>query len=65
MITCQSSCTGHKSDFGVINSGGVRDSIENGKVTYKDVLKVQPFSNQVAYVDMTGAEILSYLMRSR
>jgi len=50
-----------KADFGVMNSGGVRDSIEAGKVTYKDVLKVQPFANQITYVDMSGAEIIDYL----
>jgi len=48
-------------DFGIMNSGGVRDSIEAGDVTYKDVLKVQPFANQITYVDMTGAEVLDYL----
>lgn len=31
-----------QADFAVMNSGGVRDSIEAGNVTYKDVLKVQP-----------------------
>ena len=50
-----------KADFGVMNSGGVRDSIEAGDITYKDVLKVQPFANQIAYVDMNGAEVLEYL----
>ena len=50
-----------KADFGVMNSGGVRDSIAAGDVTYKDVLKVQPFANQITYVDMSGAEVLDYL----
>jgi 5'-nucleotidase / UDP-sugar diphosphatase len=50
-----------KADFGIVNSGGVRDSIPAGVVTYKDVLKVQPFANQLAYVDMSGAELLHYL----
>ncbi|MHA2937828.1 bifunctional UDP-sugar hydrolase/5'-nucleotidase UshA [Vibrio sp. RC27] len=50
-----------KADFGVMNSGGVRDSIEEGDVTYKDVLKVQPFANQITYVDMSGQEVLDYL----
>ncbi len=48
-------------DFGIMNSGGVRDSIEKGDITYKDVLKVQPFANQVTYVDMRGDELLDYL----
>ncbi|MCG6282760.1 5'-nucleotidase C-terminal domain-containing protein, partial [Vibrio diabolicus] len=50
-----------KADFGVMNSGGVRDSIPAGDVTYKDVLQVQPFGNIVSYVDMNGQEVLDYL----
>ncbi|WP_063664539.1 bifunctional UDP-sugar hydrolase/5'-nucleotidase UshA [Aliivibrio fischeri] len=50
-----------KADFAVMNSGGVRDSIEAGDVTYKDVLTVQPFGNIVTYADMTGKEVLDYL----
>ncbi|BCN23482.1 bifunctional UDP-sugar hydrolase/5'-nucleotidase UshA [Vibrio alfacsensis] len=50
-----------KADFAVMNSGGVRDSIEAGDITYKDVLTVQPFGNMVSYVDMTGKEVREYL----
>ncbi|MBD0784992.1 bifunctional UDP-sugar hydrolase/5'-nucleotidase [Vibrio sp. Y2-5] len=50
-----------KADFAVMNSGGVRDSIEAGDITYKDVLKVQPFANILTYIDMTGQEVLDYL----
>lgn len=50
-----------KADFAVMNSGGVRDSIQAGDITYKDVLKVQPFGNIVSYVDMNGQEVLDYL----
>lgn len=50
-----------KADFAVMNSGGVRDSIEAGDVTYKDVLTVQPFANIITYTDMTGAEVMDYL----
>ncbi|PKH05256.1 bifunctional UDP-sugar hydrolase/5'-nucleotidase UshA [Moritella sp. Urea-trap-13] len=48
-------------DFAIMNSGGVRASIEAGDITYKDVLKVQPFANIITYVDMTGAEVMDYL----
>ncbi|KWU00463.1 bifunctional UDP-sugar hydrolase/5'-nucleotidase [Vibrio toranzoniae] len=48
-------------DFGVMNSGGVRDSIAKGKVTYRDVLTVQPFGNFVTKATMTGAEVKAYL----
>ncbi|MCG7495737.1 bifunctional UDP-sugar hydrolase/5'-nucleotidase UshA [Vibrio sp. Of7-15] len=50
-----------KADFAVMNSGGVRDSIAAGDITYKDVLKVQPFGNILTYTDMTGAEVMDYL----
>ncbi|WP_282178180.1 bifunctional UDP-sugar hydrolase/5'-nucleotidase UshA [Vibrio nereis] len=50
-----------KADFAVMNSGGVRDSIAPGNVTYKDVLKVQPFANILTYTDMSGKEVLDYL----
>ncbi|MCZ4371564.1 bifunctional UDP-sugar hydrolase/5'-nucleotidase UshA [Vibrio diazotrophicus] len=50
-----------KADFSVMNSGGVRDSIAAGDITYKDVLKVQPFANILTYVDISGQEVLDYL----
>ncbi len=50
-----------KADFAVMNSGGVRDSIAAGDITYKDVLTVQPFGNIVTYTDMSGAEVMDYL----
>ncbi|WP_199461533.1 bifunctional UDP-sugar hydrolase/5'-nucleotidase UshA [Vibrio owensii] len=48
-------------DFGVMNSGGVRDSIKEGNITYRDVLTVQPFGNFVTKATMTGAEVKEYL----
>ncbi len=48
-------------DFGIISGGGVRDSINAGDVSYKDILKVQPFKNRVAYIDFKGSDVLTYL----
>ncbi|GGI76705.1 bifunctional UDP-sugar hydrolase/5'-nucleotidase UshA [Shewanella gelidii] len=48
-------------DFAVMNSGGVRASIEPGEITYKDVLTVQPFGNSITLSTLTGAEITEYL----
>ena len=48
-------------DLAIMNSGGVRDSLPEGKITYRDVLKVQPFANQISLVRLTGAELLKYL----
>ncbi len=50
-----------KADLAIMNSGGVRDSLPAGKLTYKDVLKVQPFGNMLAYVDLSGKELMDYL----
>lgn len=50
-----------KADFAVMNSGGIRDSLPAGELTYRDVLKVQPFGNQISYADLTGAEVQNYL----
>ena len=50
-----------KADFAVVNAGGVRDSFVAGKLTYKDVLKVQPFGNTTVTVDLTGTEVMNYL----
>ncbi|EGI6925365.1 bifunctional UDP-sugar hydrolase/5'-nucleotidase [Salmonella enterica subsp. enterica serovar Heidelberg] len=48
-------------DFGVMSGGGILDSIEAGDITYKSVLKVQPFGNIVVYADMSGKEVVDYL----
>jgi 5'-nucleotidase/UDP-sugar diphosphatase len=50
-----------KADFAIVNSGGIRDSLEEGVVTYKDILIVQPYGNSLTYTDMSGAEIQIYL----
>ena len=48
-------------DLALINSGGLRDSLPAGAISYRDVLKVQPFGNTVAVVTLTGAELLDFL----
>ena len=50
-----------KADFAVVNAGGVRDSLATGKITYKDVLKVQPFGNTLSTLDLSGIEVMAYL----
>lgn len=50
-----------QADMAVVNSGGVRDSIEAGQITYKDLLKVQPFGNILSYVELSGKELKEYL----
>jgi 5'-nucleotidase/UDP-sugar diphosphatase len=48
-------------DLAIMNAGGVRDSLPEGRITYRDVLKVQPFGNQVSLVRLNGADLLKYL----
>ncbi|SFN36228.1 5'-nucleotidase / UDP-sugar diphosphatase [Izhakiella capsodis] len=60
LILCAQMARAH-ADFAVMSGGGVRDSIESGDISYRDVLKVQPFSNTLVYIDMNGREIERYL----
>jgi 5'-nucleotidase/UDP-sugar diphosphatase len=48
-------------DFGLISGGGIRSSIEAGKVSYKDILKVHPFKNRITYMDWQGSDLWDYL----
>ena len=48
-------------DFTVVNAGGLRESLPAGRITFKDVLKVQPFGNTLVTVKLTGAEVLDSL----
>ncbi|MTH44771.1 bifunctional UDP-sugar hydrolase/5'-nucleotidase UshA [Intestinirhabdus alba] len=48
-------------DFAVMSGGGIRDAIEAGDISYKSVLKVQPFGNVVVYADMSGQAVVDYL----
>ncbi len=50
-----------KADLAIMNSGGIRDSMPAGKLSYKDVLKVQPFGNQLVSIDLKGNELIAYL----
>lgn len=50
-----------KADLAVMNSGGIRASIEAGDITYKQVLTVLPFGNALATVELSGEELLAYL----
>lgn len=48
-------------DFGIVNSGGVRASIAPGDISYRDVLTVHPFGNTVNKATMSGSELAAYL----
>jgi len=50
-----------QSDFGVVNSGGLRADLKNREVTYGDVFEVLPFDNYVATVRLTGSELRRFM----
>lgn len=60
-LIAQSQMERVKADIGIMNSGGIRTSINEGDVTYKDILTVQPFGNIISTIDLTGQELLEYL----
>lgn len=60
-LIAQSQMERVKADIGIMNSGGIRTSIEEGVVTYKNLLTVQPFGNMIATVDLKGQELIDIL----
>ncbi|WP_416413005.1 bifunctional UDP-sugar hydrolase/5'-nucleotidase UshA [Pantoea sp. App145] len=52
-----------KADFAVMSGGGIRTSLAQGEISWRDLLQVQPFSNQVVSVTLTGRELLAYLAK--
>lgn len=45
----------------LVNAGSVRNNLERGKVTYKDVLDILPYSNDIVTVSVSGQMILDAL----
>lgn len=48
-------------EIAVINGGGVRANIEAGKITYGDIINVNPFGNYLCTIEATGQQILDAL----
>ncbi len=46
-----------KSDFAIINSGGIRTSLDAGKITMDDLFRAFPFDNLLNVVKMTGRQV--------
>ena len=51
-------------DYAVINTGGVRTSVDAGEVTYAEIFQVLPFENEVYIVTLSAEMLLSYLANS-
>lgn len=50
-----------KTDVAFINGGGVRASLDKGDITLLDLISVQPFSNSVSKVEVSGQTLLDAL----
>lgn len=54
-------CSTLETDVAFINGGGVRASLDKGDVTLLDLISVQPFSNSVSKVEVSGQTLLDAL----
>ncbi len=48
-------------DFGIINSGAIRDEFPSGELIYAHMFAVSPFDNYPAKVTLTGAQLVEVL----
>jgi len=48
-------------DVAIINGGGIRASIDRGDITFGDLIRVQPFGNELCVIEVTGRQILDAL----
>ena len=48
-------------DLAMISSGGIRDSLPAGDISYRDIVKVLPFKNHLQVIQMQGDDLESYL----
>ncbi|MFC5469275.1 bifunctional 2',3'-cyclic-nucleotide 2'-phosphodiesterase/3'-nucleotidase [Cohnella suwonensis] len=50
-----------KSDFAFMNSGGIRNDLPEGNVTYGNMFSVQPFGNVLVKMTLTGSQMKELL----
>ncbi|MBQ9706396.1 MAG: 5'-nucleotidase C-terminal domain-containing protein [Clostridia bacterium] len=58
---CQSMLDEFDADISIMNTGGVRASIDSGDITVGDVFQVFPFENEVIVCQMSGAMLKKYM----
>lgn len=49
------------SDIALVNPGGIRASLEQGKIAYGNVFRVLPFDNGIVTLKVTGKELMTIL----
>ena len=57
---CDAAREYYNCDYAIVNTGGVRASINSGEITYADVFKVFPFDNTFVICQMTGSQLKYY-----
>ena len=50
-----------QADFAFMNPGGIRNNLAAGEVTWGELFTIQPFSNDLVSMDLTGAQIRTLL----
>lgn len=50
-----------KADFAFMNSGGIRDNLNKGPITWGELFAIQPFGNDVVTLTVTGEQIRTLL----
>lgn len=48
-------------DIGIANGGGIRADLEQGDISYEDIINVHPYGNEMCVAEATGQEILDAL----
>ncbi|MBS4196693.1 bifunctional metallophosphatase/5'-nucleotidase [Lederbergia citri] len=46
-----------KSDFALMNGGGIRDNLDKGEITWEDLFNIQPFNNTLITVTIPGSAL--------
>ena len=49
------------SDIAFANGGGIRADIEEGDITYEEIINVHPFGNEICMIETIGQDILDAL----
>ncbi|MCH5346758.1 MAG: bifunctional metallophosphatase/5'-nucleotidase [Muribaculaceae bacterium] len=52
---------GRKVDFGLLNRGGIRNSLPGGTLTQGNIINMLPFNNRIVVVDITGDKLLELM----
>ena len=53
--------TGKACDLAVVNASGIRKNVKAGKITYAQLLEVEPYCNQMVALEVSGQYILDLL----